>query len=317
MGLAYLPSDEILWMGCLDLPTSGVRMWKSLDHGLNWTQMTTAEGLPDASTATLVRSSLAPRTYGTLFTYIRKTATGNGYYRSLDNGVTWTQMLAGSAFNGQYTSIAIDKTDGTIYVVLSTFIYRSLDNGVTWTAVLSSLTGQHRLALNSLGHIFVVGSSDGLLRKSFDKGASWTTQAWGNALVVAADSQDRIFVANSNTGYYTLDRGETKTAFTTGSAGTRWSAFCDSNNQVFIGGDDTGGRLFRSTNHGTSFSTVYNAGAGVGNTVQDVCEDKFGRLYFASNVLGLFRSLDGGATWSLLYSETNQLYTIHAQKRVY
>ena len=140
-------------------------IWRSIDKGQSWTKVTA----PDAVQAVYCLTQ-DPRPGKNNIWYcgtgemlstterqfsldIRTFSTGNGIYKSTDNGVTWnvlpsTQGFAlgdlKATFQGVW-NIIIDKTNTTQDVVLAACfggIFRSTDGGGTWTQVLGDQTNK-------------------------------------------------------------------------------------------------------------------------------------------------------------------------------
>ena len=94
-----------------------------------------------------------------------------GVYKSTDGGMTWSFLnsLRGGAL------LASAKTPGLVYNTVPA-IYRSADGGSTWSANLSPHTQTvyaAALAASDPTLIYAVGA-DGLLYKSTDTGNTWT-----------------------------------------------------------------------------------------------------------------------------------------------
>ncbi|MBL7748209.1 MAG: hypothetical protein JNM19_12310 [Chitinophagaceae bacterium] len=94
---------------------------------------------------------------------------GNGVYKSTDNGETWTRLASSNTTALESFSVAqdfinkviVDPTDGNVYIACAATIRRSTDGGTTWATVLSG-------TLSSSGQFTdIVVSSTGRLYASF------------------------------------------------------------------------------------------------------------------------------------------------------
>lgn len=91
---------------------------------------------------------------------------GNGVYKSTDNGETWTRLASSNTSALETFSVAqdfinkviVDPTDGNVYIACPATIRRSVDGGTTWTTVLSGTlasSGQFTdLAVTSTGRLY-------------------------------------------------------------------------------------------------------------------------------------------------------------------
>ena len=91
---------------------------------------------------------------------------GNGVYKSTDNGETWTRLASSNTSALETFSVAqdfinkviVDPTDGNVYIACPATIRRSVDGGTTWTTVLSGTlasSGQFTdIAVTSTGRLY-------------------------------------------------------------------------------------------------------------------------------------------------------------------
>jgi len=136
-----------------------------------------------------------------------------GFFKSLDNGVTWTRGNHWSETsttywpsNNVYMGLAVNPTDST-NIIACTFngsgIMRSTNSGSSWSSPSSGNQFYiYRLAFNSNGVAFACGDAAGpALFRSTDKGANWT-QIWhgsptsgpADGLVIHPTSPNTVFV---------------------------------------------------------------------------------------------------------------------------
>ena len=91
---------------------------------------------------------------------------GNGVYKSTDNGETWARLPSSNTTALESFSVAqdfinkviVDPSDGNVYIACPATIRRSVDGGTTWTTVLSgtlSSSGQYTdVAVTSTGRLY-------------------------------------------------------------------------------------------------------------------------------------------------------------------
>jgi hypothetical protein len=185
----------------------------------------------------------------------------------------------------------------------------STDGGTTWTPFPAAPTGASggpgSIAIAADGSRFVWAPSNGTASWSVDDGTTWTASTGlpANDSVIA----DRVnpmqfysFDGATGTVYASADGGATFSAVSTGlpnggqlratsyAAGDLWLA--------------TGSGLFHSTNSGVSFvkvgKKIASADAvGFGMPGDDSAYPTIFISGNVNNVVGIFRSTDGGATW--------------------
>lgn len=279
-------------------------IWRSVDGGLTWTTGNT--GLP--SQATTYRFATNGNTV-----YVAAWKISEAFlsvYRSDDLGVSWTQMNTAPITNA-YIAAHLSYQDGALYMGVSGTsgtrgIFRSDDGGVNWSLLTGNLTGDGpngKAALVVDGDL-LVGTLDGAFR-SADDGAIWS-ESWhgssgvytGNALVYAAD---RLHVGyHENAG---VKRGLTSTP----DLGNTWqSASLPSNNAqavdylahngaIYAALDGPTSSLLVSQDNGSSY--VLN-NAGIDPNTSFRCLAAHGDILFAGAWHTLFRSIDGGVSWT-------------------
>ncbi len=201
-------------------------MWRSADGGATWTKRTAIGSLHSVSC--LTQDTRAGQTatwyYGT-GEKIGNSAggnfsaeyTGNGVFKSVDNGVTWTQLASTVGGNPQsfdrawdyVWNIAIHPTTGNVYAAAYNAIYRSIDGGTNWTLVRGGAeTGPYSeitdVAIASDGTIYATGSPGSTtlqgVWKSTD-GTNWTNISPSDMSVVRRIGIG-IAPSNSNTVYF-------------------------------------------------------------------------------------------------------------------
>jgi photosystem II stability/assembly factor-like uncharacterized protein len=131
--------------------------------------------------------------------------TGNGFWRTLDGGKTWTRSFFGPP-NVYPTQPVVDPIDGTVYVAtLSMGVYKSTDHGATFTRIDQAPgaapgvflnIGGRGLAMDPNNHhtLFLAARGKGAW-KTVDGGVSWVNVDPTFALSMTIDP------SNSNVVY--------------------------------------------------------------------------------------------------------------------
>lgn len=162
-------------------------MWRSTDQGASW--VTTSTNAQHQSVSCLAQDTRAGHTnvwyYGSGEAYGASASTtgayylGNGIYKSLDSGVTWTLLpsTTSTSFTGfdiwsdLVWSIVADPSNATqdiVYAAAYGGIYKSTDGGTTWSLALGGGTAYFTdIAISPTGVVYTTISSDGSTRGLF------------------------------------------------------------------------------------------------------------------------------------------------------
>ena len=254
-------------------------VFKSLNKGANWTQ----KGLIQSVNAKanffgvdIISLALDPSDNKAIYAG----SLANGLLYSYDSAESW--QVATSLGRVSVTNLAIDPADKcVIYAAAGNKVFKSADCSRTWASVyfdndlktiISSLVIDHA----SSNNIFI-GTSNGNIIKSSDKGASWRT-------LDRFDSQvDKIVISPANSKI------------------------------MFVG--TTAGGIFRSTNGGDKWENLSDklkdfSGS---NRFRDLVIVKSEKaIMFLATDYGLLKSADDGDTWSKI-----ELLTAEDQAKIY
>lgn len=219
----------------------------------------------------------------------------NGIYVSSDSGKNWN-----AASDGLPKSISVNclLAKGTqIFAGTPTSgVFVSDNNGASWSQIdtaQSGLTLISTLAENG-SHIFA-GSYNGDIFKSDDNGVSWSAIYDGinqNRLVTAlAANGDTIIAAVFDSVFLSIDLGNQWTHVLT-ALSQMVTCIIMNGSTIFAGTSD--GRILRSTNMGTDWTTVFSDSI----NYDMLSLYTFGSELYAGSQKGAFRSVDTGTTWT-------------------
>ncbi len=309
------PRTLLVSTSCLN--NSGV--YRSADDGANWTRLGPASG--PGSLPADVQSSALNRS-GTLYLF----ATSNyGIFKSTDDGATWATANSGLPGNNVF-NVAFSGASGTaelLAYVHGSGMYRSADTGATWSpsnGTLANVLPAGFAALGGInresGQILNIGLDKQGVYRTTDGGLNWLP--WGTTANVQEDAQytRAVFADSSAAGKYYLGtlNGVLKTtdnaqtfSYTNMPDGGRVNAIThdrDASYAAYIAihlplkinyiyGDYNSEALFTSLDNGVTGATSEGV----------VYQDRHSPatpapLYVATNNRGLFKSTNGGTSFS-------------------
>lgn len=201
-------------------------------------------------------------------------APAGGFWKTTDNGVTWTEFSSGLTRLGVSGIVVHPTTPNTIYIgtgdrdggdVPGYGVWRSLDGGLTWAP---HNTGMGNRTINDLimhptnPNIMIAAGSNSRIYRTSDGGANWASTAIGfNPKDIAMHPTNPNILYASGTRYArSIDGGMTWTTITSVlPATTQRMALAVSPNQpdwvYIIAGNGNGLQgIYRSTNSGATFA---------------------------------------------------------------
>jgi PKD repeat protein len=265
-----------------------------------------------------------------------------GLWISNDSALTWTKTGTDKLPNAACASVCIDHTNDNIiylgtgdpnYYYGDFGIWKSIDGGATWS---QSTTGMgNRLPVEILmaptnNSVLVTATDNGIYR-SVNAGANWTLVKTGG------DFKDMQFKPGSSTVLYAVtssqfwrstDFGLTWSQIINGVVipgggsgnGMRMAVSAADPNVVYVGMVTDEGTILKSIDGGTSFNTVYHNpsqslvgydanGGGQGDYNFGMTADPAdaNTVFVVAHVV--WRSTDGGITWTQLTDWYDQLHT--------
>ncbi len=159
----------------------GSGLFKSVDGGDSWSELTRAPGMPEG---VIGKIGVAPSPADPSRVYAIVEADEGGVFRSDDGGATW-QLVNGERRLRQrafyYTRLTADPRDRDAVYVLNTGLYRSVDGGETYSTLPMPHGDHHDLWIDPEEPSRMISASDGGGSVSLNGGGSWTRQDFPTA----------------------------------------------------------------------------------------------------------------------------------------
>lgn len=201
-----------------------------------------------------------------------------GVFRSKNDGNTW-QPVTDSNSSLFISSLAIDPVDpNVVYAGTSLNVLRTDDGGDTWKDLNSAIRPVYGVAVSPVDHRIVLAATSRGIERSADSGETWTVAFRGRA-----SARSVAFVPNTSTAYAGVDDFETPIMKTT-DGGLTWAS-----------ASGTGTKAIPSNSY--RFITL-------AISASDPKIIYAGTAYVAA-FGGLFKTTDGGDTWTKLESAPN------------
>ncbi len=258
-------------------------------------------------------------------------APSGGFWKSTDNGGSWTEYSAGLARLG-VSSIVIHPSDPDIIHIGTGDrdagdapgygVWRSTDGGISWSAHNSGMGNRtvYEILMHPIDPLILIASTAGQIYRSTNGGASWALSYNGGESFkdIAFHPADPNIVYAAGSNYYrSTDNGITWTQVTagvpTGTSRMALAVSADLPSYVYlIAGDGSGfNGAYRSTDNGLTFSTRatspnifgYDVSGGTGSQAWYDCVaigDPTDGDHIVMGGVNLWESFDGGSIWSIV-----------------
>ena len=201
--------------------------------------------------------------------------TANGVFLSTDGASTWTPTAGGLA--GAVTTIVVDRSNGTIYVGMTGGVFKSTNGGAVWQRL--SLPSATAIVLDPINQGTLYATSGTGVYKSTDAGATWTQLViWlfgdtTTALAIDAQNPSTLYFAARLTKFVPRLAYDTK--------------------------------VYKTTDSGASWAEVPITNPGTATAI--IVDPRLPNRVFVATTIGLERSENGGATWTLQSNFSRQL----------
>ncbi len=290
--------------GVIYAATSGTGVFKSVNGGKNWAAINL--GLTNSTVRDV---ALEPQRPDTL---IAATGTNGGLHRSLNGGLTWTQLAdTTGSLNGTHGAaeeIQFDALDPQRISVaeLDRGVLQSLDGGTTWARLNAGLTSLRGRSLDVVDNMLYFGTDGGGLFWTSFNDVTWHGASTGlSALVVTAlapaTSGSLSQLAGTDGGGIdlTVNSGASWTALDGGLLNTfGFSLAVRPGTHEVYAGTGFGDQFWKSANAGATWtraSYLFSHDSEHG-LAPDPLQPNV--IYLSAYGAGVYASADDGVTWS-------------------
>ncbi len=155
---------------------AGSGLWKSVDGGDSWTELSDADGMPGKPLG-IIGISVSASNPDNLYAIVE--AGEGGVFRSRDAGETWTRVNKQRKLRQRawyYTRITADPINEDTVYVLNVRFHRSRDGGNSFVEIPTPHGDNHDLWIDPADHQRMIQANDGGANVSFDGGINWSRQ---------------------------------------------------------------------------------------------------------------------------------------------
>ncbi len=269
------------------------------------------------------------------------TTASGGLWKSNDTGKTWSNVGTDKFPDMQCASICIDHTNNNIlylgsgdpnYYSGGLGVWKSINGGTTWTQSSTGLGNilVVELIMDPTNNQTILATTNAGIYKTTNAGASWTIVKSGGAfkaMELKPFSHDTVYAVTDSEIWRSLNFGNTWQQITNGvnvpggnGNGMRLAVSKANPSLVYVTMVKNGGLTLKSTNFGTSFTTVYNnpainivgydsitPGQGDYNLGMSSDPNNANTLYVVAHCV--WKSINGGSNWTRLTSWPYKCHT--------
>ena len=154
----------------------GSKIWKSVDYGETWEDISANEGLPTGIWG-ISGITVSPVDSDRIWAIIENEKDG-GVYRSDDAGKKWTKLNDSRSLRQRawyYTRIYADPKDKDVVYVMNVSYHKSKDGGKTFTSHRAPHGDHHDLWIAPENPNRMIIGDDGGAQVTYDGGETWST----------------------------------------------------------------------------------------------------------------------------------------------
>jgi photosystem II stability/assembly factor-like uncharacterized protein len=156
---------------------AGSGLWKSVDGGDTWIELTSNEGLPHGALG-ISGVTVSPSNNKNIYAIIE--AEDGGVFRSRDGGESWEKANEDRNLRQRawyYTRIYADPADEESVYVLNVRFHFSKDGGKTFSEIDTPHGDNHDLWIDPGDPLRMIQANDGGANVSYDRGQTWSVQS--------------------------------------------------------------------------------------------------------------------------------------------
>jgi photosystem II stability/assembly factor-like uncharacterized protein len=156
-------------------PGSG--LFRSVDAGDTWEEISAAPGLPERPLGKL-GVSVSPARSGRVFALIEAVDAKTGLYRSEDYGRSWAQVSSHRDLMHRpwyYTHVFADTRDADTVYVANVQMWKSTDGGVSYSEINTPHGDNHALWIDPVDPDRMVQGNDGGACVTYNGGVTWSS----------------------------------------------------------------------------------------------------------------------------------------------
>ncbi len=263
-----------MWLGSV-----GGGIWYTSDGGASWSPVNDFQA--NIAISTMIMHPTNPNLMwaGTGEGFFNSDGIrGAGVFKSIDGGVTWTQLANTATNNFLYVNrLAISSDGSTLLAATATGLFRSTDGGTNWASVQVTTDRMAQIAFDPNNSLKAIATGySALAYYSLDGGLTWTagtglgafsgTRAGRSEFSYAKSAPDTVYVGywtgTAAALYKSVNGGQTYTQVTISGSPAWMSAqgwydnaiWVDPTNAntLFVAGLD----IYRSTNGGANLTKI-------------------------------------------------------------